>query len=52
MKEEDYFGLMKELGLHCRADYYDKLKHAILNRVNIAFSIATYENYIAEMVRK
>lgn len=52
MSNEDYLRLMRELGLQCRAEYYDELKHAIVNRVNIAFSIAAYENYIAEMVRK
>lgn len=52
MSDEDYLRLMKELGLQCHAKYYNELKHAIVNRVSIAFSIAAYENYIAEMVRK
>ena len=52
MSDNEYFRLMTELGLQCRAEYYTELRDVIVNRVNIAFSIATYENYIAEMVRK
>ena len=52
MSDEDYLRLMKELGLQCRAEYYNELKHASLNRVDIGFSMGAYENYIAEMVRK
>ena len=47
MKDEEFSAVLKSLGLSCREGYFEELRHVIIKKINISFSINTFENFVA-----
>ena len=47
MKDEEFSAVLKSLGLSCREGYFEELRHVIIQRINISFTINTFENFVA-----
>ena len=46
MDEKDFVELASKLGFHCKQGYCAQLRHAIINRVDLTFSISIYEEFL------
>ena len=47
MKESEFLAIMKSLGLECREGYYEEFMHVIIQKINVTFTIGTFENFVA-----
>ena len=47
MTESEFLTLMKSLGLECREGYYEELMNTVIQKINVTFTIGTFENFVA-----